>query len=170
MSLTNLEISPWQVVWPRVVTDRRSVDDLRPAQRGGVSCTRHGICAARPWGCSLSCATKGGSVGTSIAQTIQERREQFHTLRLGEYLDRFNPALNSFARQSQSAFFRQTGDPAPAKGMSWQVLDDLRLQQAASLAYFDVFWVCAVMSACLVVLVLIMKRSVAEKGAAVGGE
>jgi hypothetical protein len=38
---------------------------------------------------------EGGSVGTSVAQTIQERREQFHTLRLNEKLDAFNPAVNS---------------------------------------------------------------------------
>jgi DHA2 family multidrug resistance protein len=45
-----------------------------------------------------------------------------------------------------------------------QTLDNLRQQQAASMAFFDVFWVCAVLSAALVVLVLLMKRSVAEKG------
>ena len=51
-----------------------------------------------------------------------------------------------------------------------QSLDDLRQQQAASLAYFDVFWLCAVLAAALVVLVLLMKRSVAEKGEHIGGE
>ena len=35
---------------------------------------------------------EGGSVGTSVAQIIQERREQFHTLRLNESLDPLNPA------------------------------------------------------------------------------
>ena len=50
--------------------------------------------------------------------------------------------------------------------MSWQVLDNLRLQQASSLAYFDVFWLFGVISFALVFLVLLMKRSVAEKGAA----
>ncbi len=54
--------------------------------------------------------------------------------------------------------------------MSWQVLDDLRLQQASSLAYFDVFWVFGVVSFGLVFLVFLMKRSVAEKGAHVGAE
>jgi DHA2 family multidrug resistance protein len=40
----------------------------------------------------------------------------------------------------------------------------------ASLAYFDVFWLCAVMSLALVVLVSFMKRSVAEKGEHIGAE
>jgi DHA2 family multidrug resistance protein len=43
-------------------------------------------------------------------------------------------------------------------------------RQAASLAYFDVFWVAAVLGLALAFLVLLMKRSVAEKGAYVGTE
>jgi DHA2 family multidrug resistance protein len=38
------------------------------------------------------------------------------------------------------------------------------------MAYFDVFWVAAVLAAALVFLVLLMKRSVAEKGAHMGAE
>jgi DHA2 family multidrug resistance protein len=51
-----------------------------------------------------------------------------------------------------------------------QALDNLRQEQALSLAFFDVFWVCAVVSAALVVLVLLMKRSVAEKGERISAE
>jgi DHA2 family multidrug resistance protein len=51
-----------------------------------------------------------------------------------------------------------------------QALENLRQQQAESLAYFDVFWVAAVLGVALVFLVLFMKRSVAEKGAHVGAE
>jgi DHA2 family multidrug resistance protein len=57
-----------------------------------------------------------------------------------------------------------TGDPVRSKQMSLQVLDNLRQQQALSLAYFDTFWLCAVLAVALVLLVLLMKRSVAEKG------
>ena len=39
---------------------------------------------------------EGGSVGMSLAQTMQERRDQFHTLRLGESLDPFNAAVSAF--------------------------------------------------------------------------
>ena len=50
------------------------------------------------------------------------------------------------------------------------MLADLRQQQAAALAFFDVFWVFAVLSLGLVLLVLLMKRSVSEKGELIGGE
>jgi DHA2 family multidrug resistance protein len=113
---------------------------------------------------------EGGSVGTSVAQTLQERRDQFHTLRLGENLDPFNPAVQSFLEQAQARFLQQTGDPATAQQLAWQALENLRQQQASALAYFDVFWLSAVVMLALVPLVLLMKRSVAEKGARVGVE
>jgi DHA2 family multidrug resistance protein len=65
---------------------------------------------------------------------------------------------------------RLTGGPVLSHRRSVNVLDNLRQQQAASLAYFDVFWLCAVLGVLLVFLVLLMKRSVAEKGAHVGAE
>jgi len=49
-------------------------------------------------------------------------------------------------------------------------LEKLREQQASALAYFDVFWLLAVVTLVLVPVVLLMKRSVAEKGARIGGE
>ena len=44
---------------------------------------------------------EGGSVGTSVGQTITERREIFHALRLNENLDPLNPAANSYVAQAQ---------------------------------------------------------------------
>jgi DHA2 family multidrug resistance protein len=111
---------------------------------------------------------EGGSVGTSLAQTAQERRETFHGLRLGEYLDRFNPAAHSFLEHARTAF--QTGDPALSRQLALQGLESLRDQQASALAYFDCFWLFAAVTLALVFVVLIMKRSVAEKGARIGGE
>ena len=113
---------------------------------------------------------EGGSVGTSLAQTIQERRDQFHLARIGEFLDPFNPFVNSFLDQARAFFLQNTGDPANSYLMAVQRLDDLRQEQALSLAYFDVFWLAAVLGVLLVPLVLLMKRTVAEKGEPIGGE
>jgi DHA2 family multidrug resistance protein len=93
---------------------------------------------------------EGGSVGTSLA--LEWRREHFHTARVGEFLDPLNPQVNAFFQEGQAFFFQQTGDPA------------------ASLAYFDDFWLFAVLALGLVLLVPLMKRSVAEKGAHIGAE
>jgi hypothetical protein len=54
--------------------------------------------------------------------------------------------------------------------LAWQALENLRQQQASSLAYFDVFFLMAVVTLVLAPVVLLMKRSAAEKGARIGGE
>ena len=51
-----------------------------------------------------------------------------------------------------------------------EALDNLRQQQASSLAYFDCFWIFAILGVGLAGLVFFMKRSVAEKGAHIGAE
>jgi MFS transporter, DHA2 family, multidrug resistance protein len=109
-------------------------------------------------------------VGTSMAQTVQERRDQFHVLRLGESLDSFNANVASFLDQARSIFLQQNGDPSAAQQLAWQALDNLRQQQASSLAYFDVFLLLALVTMAPVLMVLLMKRSVAEKGAHIGQE
>lgn len=99
-----------------------------------------------------------------------ERREIFHALRLNEKLDPLNPAVRSYFGQAQPVFVQQTGDPLAAHLKALQSLEDLREQQASSLAHFDAFLIFAVVAVVLAFLVLLMKRSVAEKGAHIAAE
>ena len=169
MALMNLYISPGQVIWPRVVLivglsmifvsiNVAAFKYIPPHLRGAAV------------GLFALLRNEGGSVGTSLAQALEWRREHFHTARVGEFLDPLNPAVNSFLQQGRAFFFQQTGDPAASQQMSLQALADLRQQQAASLAYFDDFWLFAVLAVALVFLVPLMKRSVAEKGEHIGAE
>jgi len=103
-----------------------------------------------------------------MAQTLHERRDQFHTMRLGEYLDPLNPAVSSFVEQAQAQL--NMGDPAALQQLAWQALENLRQQQASAFAYFDCFWIFAMVSLALVLAVALMKRSVAEKGAHIASE
>jgi MFS transporter, DHA2 family, multidrug resistance protein len=105
-----------------------------------------------------------------LGQKMQERRDQFHNLRLGEWLDPFNAAARSFLDQASGPFLLQTGDPVAAQQLALGALANLRQQQALALACFDVFWALAVVLVVLVFVVLLMKRSVAEKGARIGSE
>jgi DHA2 family multidrug resistance protein len=66
---------------------------------------------------------------------------------------------------ARAAFYQQTGDPAGSVQKAWQAVANLIQQQASSLAYFDVFWLFSMLALVLVPLVLVMRRSVAEKGA-----
>jgi MFS transporter, DHA2 family, multidrug resistance protein len=169
MSQLNLDISPGDVVWPRVVLIVGLTIIFAPANVAAYLYTPVELRGAAVGLMSLL-RNEGGSVGTSLSQALQDHREQIHTLRLGEYLDPFNPAVHSFTEQSKAFLLQQTGDPALSQELTWQALETLRQQQASSLAYFDCFWVFAMVMLALVLAVLLMKRSVAEKGARAVGE
>jgi DHA2 family multidrug resistance protein len=169
MSQMNLYISPGQVVWPRVMLVLGLSMCFAPANVAAYLYTPPLLRGAAVGLLSLL-RNEGGSVGTSMAQTIQERRDQFHVLRLGESLDSFNAAVTSFFDQARGVFLQQTGDPVAAQQLAEQALENLRQQQASSLAYFDVFFLLSVATLVPILAVLLMKRSVAEKGAHIGSE
>ena len=77
-----------------------------------------------------------------------------------------NPSSRKLSRSSYS----KTADPIALQQLAWQQLESLRQQQASALAYFDVFWMIAVLTFAVAFLVLLMKRSVAEKRSHVGVE
>jgi DHA2 family multidrug resistance protein len=169
MSRFTLEISPWQVVWPRVVVIVGLSMTFAPLNVAAFLYIPPQLRGAAI-GLLALLRNEGGSVGTSVAKTIHERREQFHSLRLGENLDTFNPAVNDFFAQAQSNLLQITGDPVAARQMALQALANLRLQQSSALGYFDSFVVFAALSVALVGLVFMMRRSVAAKGAHVAAE
>jgi DHA2 family multidrug resistance protein len=140
MSRLNLEISPWQIVWPRVVFIMGLSTIFAPLN---VAAFLHIPPQLRGAAVGLLALLRneGGSVGTSVAQTIQQRRDQFHSLRLGENLDPLNPVVNSYLDQIQPGFLQQTGDPVAAKQMALQTLANLREQQSSALSYFDIFFI-----------------------------
>jgi DHA2 family multidrug resistance protein len=163
-SLLNLQVAPIQFVWPRMILTLGLGLIFAPLNVAAFKYTPVQMRGAAV-GLLALLRNEGGSVGTSMSQTIQERREQFHLSRVGEFLDPLNPYVNSFFDQARAFFYQYSGDPAGSQVLSVQALDNLRQEQASSLAYFDVFWVAAVMGTALVPLVFLMKRSVAEKGA-----
>ncbi len=169
MARMNLEISPWYAIWPRVVLVVGLSMIFAPINVAAFRYTPQHLRGAAV-GLFALLRNEGGSVGMSIGKIIEQRREQFHLARVGENLGPLNSHVQSFFSQGQSAFLQRTGDPARSQLSALQSLDNLRQQQAASLAFFDVFWLFAVVSLGLVLLVFLMRRSVAEKGELIGGE
>jgi MFS transporter, DHA2 family, multidrug resistance protein len=168
-SQLNLFVSPGQLVWPRVVQQLGAAFLFAPLSvaafmylpkelRGPAS----GIFAVF--------RNEGGSAGTSLGNTLVQRRLQFHDARLVETLDPVNPIFNEAIRTGQSFFSGVTGDPETSRLMALQAVDDLRQQQAGAMAYLDAFWLCAVLALGIIPLALLMRRSVAEKGAHIGAE
>jgi MFS transporter, DHA2 family, multidrug resistance protein len=169
MSRMNLDIGPWQVVWARIVMIAGLGFVFAPVNVAAYLYIPRALRGAAV-GLLALLRNEGGSVGTSLGQTITERREIFHTMRLGDNLDTLNPAVNSYIAQVQPGYLQQTGDPVAAQQMAWQSLENLREQQASALAYFDAFLIFAVVGVLLAFMVLFMKRSVVEKGAHVAAE
>ncbi len=169
MSRMNLAISPAQVVWPRVVQTVGTSILFAPLNVAAYMYLPKELRGSAA-GLYNLLRNEGGSVGTSVAKTLLQRREQFHTLRLGEQLDVLNPNVADALATARQRLLLLTGDPARADQMALQMLADLRQQQSASLSYFDCFWVFAVLALALVPLVFLMRRSVAEKGAHVAAE
>jgi DHA2 family multidrug resistance protein len=169
LGLANLDVGPWQVVWRRVVVIAGLSACFPPLNVAAflyLPKEKRGLAV----GLFALLRNEGGSVGTSLAQIIQQRREQFHTLRLTDGLDALNPALGEWLQRGQQLFMRQSGDGPSSQLQALKSLALLRERQALSLAFFDVFVVLSAVSMLLVLLVFLMRRSVAEKGAHVGAE
>lgn len=169
MSRMNLEIAPSHVIWARVVVIAGLSMIFAPLN---VAAFRHIPQELRGAAVGLLALLRneGGSVGTSLAKTLHERRDQFHSLRLGENLDPLNPTVNDFIQGATTTVMRESGDPVQAKQAAWQALAQLREQQASALAYFDTFFISAALAGSLVLLVFFLRRAVAEKGEHVSAE
>lgn len=165
----NLEVGPWQVVWRRVVVIAGLSACFPPLNVAAFLYLPKETRGAAV-GLLALLRNEGGSVGTSLAQIIQQRRVQFHALRLGDGLDALNPALGEWLQRGQHFFLQHTGDGPLSTVLALKSLARLREQQALSLAFFDVFAVLSAVSVLLVLLVSLMRRSVAVKGAQLGGE
>lgn len=164
MSRRSLAMGPWEVLGPRVVLIVGLSMIFAPLNVAAFLDTPARLRAAAV-GLFALLRNEGGSVGTSLAQTAVISREQFHTVRLGEFLDPFNSTLRTFLEQGGQILTSLTGDPVNSQQMMLQVLANLRRQQALAMSFFDLFWLFSLVSAALILIVPLMKRSVAEKGA-----
>lgn len=156
MSRMNVYISPEEVANPRAVQVFGLVLILIPLMTTAYqSIPKEQVAAAA--GLFSFFRFTGGTMGTALGITLLERREQFHTQRLGEGWDALNPKLREAHDQLQTQFLRVTGNPVAADAMAWDWLNTLRDNQALSLAAFDVYWVAAWASLGLLVLIGLMR-------------
>ena len=87
----------------------------------------------------------GGSVGIALANTMLTRRTQYHQHVLAEHVSIYNPMVQRMLQGMSRTFSSHGGSSFPfATLQSRQMLYRLVQQQAAMLAYIDVFWLLAV--------------------------
>lgn len=160
LSRIDLSAGPWEVLWPYALVI------------GGVLTAFGPLCAAaflflsvddRPKATGLFALVRmeAGSIGSAIlVATLVQRRIQFHNQRLADHLTPLDPNLAA-ALERMTVYFRQhTADPVQAQLSSWQVIENLRQQQAGIMAFLDSYYVCFILIMLMIPLLLLMKRSV----------
>ncbi len=105
----------------------------------------------------------GGSIGVSLANTELVQRSQFHQARLVENMTPSSPVFQS-TLSHLSQYFTQFGSPAGAQARAMGYIGQLVGDQAALMAYIDIFYSWAIFAAVLVPLVLLLIRRVGPRG------
>ena len=95
----------------------------------------------------------GGSIGVSLANTELVQRSQFHQARLVENMTPSSPVFQS-TMHNLTQYFTQFGSPASAQGRAIGYIGQLVDDQAALMAYIDIFYTWAIFAAVLVPVVL----------------
>ena len=118
MSQLNLNISPGQVIWPRVVLVLGLSICFAPANVAAYLYTPPLLRGAAVGLLSLL-RNEGGSVGTSMAQTVQERREQFHTP-AARRVSRSPQSCRAFLHRAGAARFSSRPEIRPRQRSAWR--------------------------------------------------
>lgn len=168
-SQMNLEVSPGQLIWPRVVQQVGTASLFAPLSVAAFVYLPRELRGPAA-GIFAALRNEGGSAGTAMGNTLVTRRIPVHTDRLVEHINPFNPAFNEAMQSLQAFFYQQTGDPVGSRVMALDAIDSLRQQQSAAMAFLDAFWLFGVLALALIPLTLLMKRSVAEEGMHIGAE
>jgi DHA2 family multidrug resistance protein len=106
----------------------------------------------------------GGSVGVSLANTELVQRSQFHQARLVENLIPSSPEFQSTLHHMMQ-YFAQTGSPSNAQSRALGLIGQMVANQAALLAYIDIFYTWSIFAAVLVPLVLLLIRRIGPMAA-----
>ena len=111
---------------------------------------------------------EGGSVGIAMSTTVLARRQQFHQGHLVERLNPFDPAFHQQIGEFTRGLAARSGEgAATAHTMAMGLMDGLVRQQAAVLAYVDVFWMLTLAFVAFLPFVLLLRGKAAGGGPAV---
>src|SRR5579883_1981246 len=98
----------------------------------------------------------GASLGISYVTTMLDRRAQFHQSRLAAHLDPANPRLQQMLHGAAGAL-QARGNPRAVQ-QAYALLQFNVQRQATMLSYIDNFYILAIVSLCLIPLVLLVKK------------
>ena len=164
----NLQVDPYQIIWPRMVLTAGLGLIFAPIN---VACLKY--VPKQYLGSAIAIVSvmrnEGGSAGVSVSQIIVDRRDQFHTSRLNDYLDPLNQNVAMFVDQTRLLYGQFTADSSATYDLAVESLGNLLSQQALSLAYFDVFYYCYIIPLVLAPFVFLMRPAADEGDAPAAG-
>jgi DHA2 family multidrug resistance protein len=158
MSTFTLQVSPGQLMWPRIVQTLGAGLLWVPVNTAAyLYISKEQTNNAS--GLFNLIRNEGSSIGVSMATTLLQRHTQFHQTWLAGHVTPLHPQATS-ALQKMSG----VGDGVTGMQQGLARLYGLVQREALTLSYLDVFRVFAVASLLVVPLVLLMRRSVAKGG------
>ncbi|MCX5758606.1 MAG: DHA2 family efflux MFS transporter permease subunit, partial [Candidatus Hydrogenedentes bacterium] len=100
----------------------------------------------------------GGSIGIAFTTALVSRGSQVHQTYLVSHLTPYNVAYTETLNQTTQLIASQTGDSTTAAMQAQTMIYGMVRQQAATMAFADVFLVLAIASAAILPFVWIMRR------------
>lgn len=107
----------------------------------------------------------GGSFGVAFSTTMFARRAQFHQSRITEHLTGYDTAFRS-ALDFGKTILPGRGIPGgAAEAVSLKMIYGQAVRQATAMGFNDAFWILSVLTACVLPLLLLMRRPDHQNGA-----
>ena len=100
----------------------------------------------------------GGSIGIALSTTLTTRLSQVHQTFLVGHLTPYDPGYTSMLQSTTQMVAAQTGDPATAATQAQAVVYGMVRQQAATLAFVDIFRLIAVVVVIILPIIWLMRR------------
>jgi MFS transporter, DHA2 family, multidrug resistance protein len=100
----------------------------------------------------------GGSIGIAITGTLLFRNQQGNTALMGAHVNVYNLAAQAAFARSRAGFIASGSDPVTASRRAYAALFGLVQQQAAMVAFIEVFRLLALIFLLLLPLLFLMKR------------
>jgi len=101
----------------------------------------------------------GGSIGVAMVSTFVTRREQLHSLRIGEAINMAAPAVQERINAYTQMFITRGADPVLALQQATKMLDRIVRRESFIQAYNDAFLLLAIIVMTSVIAVVFLKKA-----------
>ena len=163
MSGMNIYVAPGQMIWPRnammlgaamlfVPLSTAAYTYLPKEQTNNAS------------GLFNLFRNEGGSIGVSLDHDPAPAADAVPPRAAGRARRPLQPDHDALDRRGGAVDAAGRVRRGPGRPPGLRMLEGTVVQQAAAMAYFDLFWLYAILALTMIPLVLLMRRSVAEGG------